>query len=56
MSHPPDRASRVTPTILAIIGEALRAWFRGDPVAWPDVREQVENLLRDEFADERRER
>jgi hypothetical protein len=47
-----DRAAKVTVTILAIVTDALRLWLRGNPgSSLADVRTQIENTLRDEFAD-----
>jgi hypothetical protein len=46
-----DRAAIVTTTILAIVVDALRQWLRGSSGALTDVHTQIENVIRDEFAD-----
>ena len=51
-----DRSAAVSVTIIAIVTDALRQWLRGDSAAGlGGVRAQVESLLRDEFADIKRE-
>lgn len=52
---PKDRAAVVTTTVIAIVVNALGAWLHGEPVTLTDVRAQIEDLLRDEFADIKRE-
>jgi hypothetical protein len=52
---PKDRAAVVSTTVIAIVVNALRAWLHGEPVTLTAVRAQIENLLRDEFADIKRE-
>jgi hypothetical protein len=47
-----DRAAKTATTILAIVADALRLWLRGNPgSSLGDARTQIENVLRDEFAD-----
>jgi hypothetical protein len=46
MTGPRDRASAVTTALLQIISAALHN---------PELRRRIEDVLRDEFADERRQ-
>jgi len=50
-----DRAAAITTTILAIVVDALRRRLRRESVSMADVRVQIEETLRDEFFDERRQ-
>jgi len=50
-----DRAAVVAITIISIIVDALRGWLHGEPADLAGVRTQIESLLRDEFADIKRE-
>ncbi|MGA8697946.1 MAG: hypothetical protein WB689_29755 [Xanthobacteraceae bacterium] len=50
-----DRADVVTTTIMAIIVDRFRAWLRGEPLSLKAIHDQIERVLRDEFADCARE-
>jgi hypothetical protein len=50
-----DRAYAAAGTIIAIVVDALRQWLHGEPVSLTDVRGQVAAVLRDEFAEIKRE-
>jgi hypothetical protein len=50
-----DRAAVVTSAVLQTIQEALVAWFHGDHVDLAATRAEVEEMLRDEFADAERQ-
>jgi hypothetical protein len=54
MTHQ-DRAAVVTTTIRAIIVETFRAWLRGEPLSLRTMLDEIERVLRDEFADCARE-
>jgi hypothetical protein len=55
MTSPPDRAAVAATAIASIVTEALRAWLRGGPSSLPAARKEIENYLRDEFADNTRQ-
>jgi hypothetical protein len=55
MSTHRDRAAVVTTAVLAIVVEALRAWLYHGDGSLADARAAIEDILRDEFADIKRE-
>jgi hypothetical protein len=46
-----DRAAVVTTSIILVITESLRHWVRGDACTPKAARREIEDMLRDEFAD-----
>jgi len=48
---PKDRAAVVTTAILQVVVSALRQWLNERGVGLSAVRVEVENILREEFAD-----
>jgi len=54
-AQPRDRAAALAATINAIIMQVATALLHREPVCLPDVRAAVENILRDEIDDIRRE-
>jgi hypothetical protein len=51
VSAPPDRAAAVTTSILLTVTTGMRRWLDGEPVPRAAIRTEIENTLRDEFAD-----
>ena len=45
-SHARDRAAVVSKTVVYIIGEALRAWFHGDPTDFGAAGAAIEAISR----------